>query len=23
MNPLQNYSEQMGGFNFEFAQRYP
>lgn len=22
MNPLQNYAEQMGGFNFEFSQRY-
>ena len=22
MHPLQNYSEQMGGFNFEFSQRY-
>ncbi len=22
MHPLQNYAEQMGGFNFEFSQRY-
>ncbi len=22
MYPLQNYSEQMGGFDFDFTQRY-